>query len=390
MTMMRGMPRTLRGAPLARVKVLGTRSDNSEVSASAGTVIKELARRRPDPYAGANLENTRRFGALLWAVSLAVVAGMLPVFPPDDALGAAAGWAITVPIMLGLAGGVWYLARRPSLITFSVHLVAAYLCVFLLAVLQWLAGGWHAPYPELLLALALGNALTHPPRRFAPLMAAIWLSALAPLAYGGDHGWLASVVVSLLLWTAMSCFCLVLMLGIRAHRQGLTAKGEAAARMARVDPLTGLENRRAFDEDLPQALAQGRLTRRPVTLVLADLDGFKQVNDRHGHLAGDAVLTAVAGALRVHARAADRVYRWAGDEFALLLDDADEQTAAQVCSRLREAVARAVATPAGAPVTVTLGWARDDGACTVAELAAAADDALLERKRGRRRLAATS
>jgi diguanylate cyclase (GGDEF)-like protein len=322
-------------------------------------------------------------------VSIFVVAVLLPIFPPDQAIGAI-GWAITVPVLSVLAGSVWYLAHRPTLITFSVHLIAAYTCVFLLAVLQWLAGGWDAPYHELLLTLALGNALTHPPRRFVPLMVAIWISALAPLTYGGDHGALASVLVSLLLWTGMSCFCLVLMLGIRAHRAGLTAKGEAAERMARVDALTGLENRRAFDETFPHVFARGRRSGRPLTLVLADLDGFKQVNDRHGHLAGDAVLTAVGAALRLHARASDRAFRWAGDEFAVLLEDTDEQTAAHVCSRLREAISRAVTSPGGAPVTITVGWARDDGHCTLEELAAAADDAMLARKRDRARLATTS
>ena len=355
------------------------------MSTPAGTVLKELARRRPDPYAGANLENTRRFGGALWAVSLVVVAVLLPIFPPDQRVGAA-GWAITLPILVALGSAVVYLIRRPSLITFSVHLIAAYLCVFLLAVLQWLAGGWHAPYHELLLALALGNALTHPPRLFAPLMGAIWLSALAPLTYGGDHSALAAVLVSLLLWTGMSCFCLVLMVGMRAHRVGLTAKGEAAERMARVDALTGLENRRAFDEAFPRALARGRRNGQPLTLVLADLDGFKQVNDHHGHLVGDNVLTAVGAALRLHARATDRAFRWAGDEFAVLLEDTDEQTAAQVCSRLREAIARAVQTPDGTPVTITLGWARDDGTGSLDDLAAAADDAMLERKRSGRRV----
>jgi GGDEF domain-containing protein len=295
------------------------------VSASARKLLKDLARRQPDPYAGANVENTRRFGAAIWGVSLLVVAVLLPIFPPVEAIGVV-GWAITMPFLVGLAGAIWYLARRPTLITFSVHLVAAYTCVVLLALLQWMAGGWSAPYHELLLALALGNALTHPARRFAPLMAAIWLSALAPLTYAGDHGALASVLVSLLLWTGMSCFCLVLMHSIRAHRTGLTEKGEAAERMARIDALTGLENRRAFDEAFPRALARGRRTGHPLTLVMADLDGFKQVNDLHGHVAGDAVLTAVAAALRLHARGTDRAFRWAGDEFAMLLEESDEQT----------------------------------------------------------------
>jgi diguanylate cyclase (GGDEF)-like protein len=95
------------------------------------------------------------------------------------------------------------------------------------------------------------------------------------------------------------------------------------------------------------------------------------------------VLTAVAAALRLHARGTDRAFRWAGDEFALLLEDTDPQTAAQVCSRLRESIARAVSTPAGAPVTITLGWARDDGRMSPAQLAAAADEAMLARKRER-------
>jgi diguanylate cyclase (GGDEF)-like protein len=334
----------------------------------ARTVLQELAQ--------------RRYGAVVWAISLLVVAALLPLFPPDKVIGNT-GWVLTIPLFLALAGGVLYLARHPALISISVHLVAGYAAVVLLAALQWMAGGWSSPYQELLVAIALGNALTHPPRRFAPLMAAIWLAALAPLSYAGDHGALASVIVALLLWTAMSCFCLVLMSGVRAQRAGLTAKGEAAERMARIDPLTGLENRRAFDEAFARALARGREDGRPLTLVLADLDGFKQVNDRHGHLAGDAVLTAVAAALRLHARDTDRAFRWAGDEFALLLEDTDEPTAAQVCSRVREAVGRAVTTPDGAPVTITLGWARDDGQQTLEELAAAADSAMLARKRTR-------
>jgi len=176
----------------------------------------------------------------------------------------------------------------------------------------------------------------------------------------------------------------VLMDGIRAHRIGLTERGEAAERMARVDALTGLENRRAFDEAFSRALARGRRTGQPLTLVLADLDGFKQVNDLHGHLAGDAVLTGVASALRLHARATDRAFRWAGDEFALLLEDTDPATAAQVCSRLREAIARAVTTPDDAPVTITVGWARDDGRMSAEQLAVAADEAMLARKRSSR------
>jgi diguanylate cyclase (GGDEF)-like protein len=122
----------------------------------------------------------------------------------------------------------------------------------------------------------------------------------------------------------------------RLARRMARVRAEAAQRHAEslTDPLTGLGNRRAFDLALASALGDRHRT-RPLVLVLADLDGLKQVNDEHGHLAGDQVLIAVAtalsGALRDMLRASDRVYRIGGDEFAALVFGPDQ---AVLASRL--------------------------------------------------------
>jgi diguanylate cyclase (GGDEF)-like protein len=98
----------------------------------------------------------------------------------------------------------------------------------------------------------------------------------------------------------------------------------AAAHQALHDPLTGLPNRRLFQDRLDQLLMAGQRTRSPFALILIDLDDFKEVNDTLGHLQGDSLLAQFAQRLRAHLRAADTVARLGGDEFALLFPDTDE------------------------------------------------------------------
>jgi len=94
------------------------------------------------------------------------------------------------------------------------------------------------------------------------------------------------------------------------------------ARQALVDPLTGIGNRRAFESDLAAELAHAARHGGHVTLAVVDVDGLKEVNDRDGHAAGDALLRRTADALRTAARRGDRSYRLGGDEFAVILRDA--------------------------------------------------------------------
>ena len=102
---------------------------------------------------------------------------------------------------------------------------------------------------------------------------------------------------------------------------------------ADVDPLLDILNRRGFDRELARSLAYVKRYGTLAALVFIDLDGFKSVNDRHGHAAGDALLKAVVGGLRSHVRASDTVARLGGDEFAVLMWHLDE---AQAQAKARE------------------------------------------------------
>ena len=105
-----------------------------------------------------------------------------------------------------------------------------------------------------------------------------------------------------------------------------------------LDGLTGLWNRAYMDRRMESELNVTRRYGRPLSLVLADVDHFKAVNDTHGHLFGDVVLQGVAEALRAHARRSDIVNRYGGEEFAILLVDTDLHAAMYVAERLRVAI----------------------------------------------------
>lgn len=154
------------------------------------------------------------------------------------------------------------------------------------------------------------------------------------------------------------------------------------ARLSLADPLTGLGNRRAFDDALAEEMARTARGGAPLGLVMLDVDFFKDFNDRHGHQAGDEALIAVAGALNGVARAEDRACRIGGEEFALLLPGASEDAAAAVAERVRAAVA-ADTTPAGR-VTVSLGVAAAGPATTGEDLVRQADLRLYAAKKGGR------
>lgn len=107
---------------------------------------------------------------------------------------------------------------------------------------------------------------------------------------------------------------------------------------ARTDSLTGLPNRRAFDDELTRRLAEWRWQHRPVSLLMLDIDHFKRFNDRHGHLAGDAVLVACAETLRQSVHDSDLVARLGGEEFAVVLPACELEGAALAGERVRQAV----------------------------------------------------
>ena len=157
--------------------------------------------------------------------------------------------------------------------------------------------------------------------------------------------------------------------------------------MARRDGLTGLVNRRAFDEALAQELERGARTGSPVGLLLLDIDHFKRLNDEHGHQTGDEVLRVVGRVLAECARTYDVVARYGGEEFVVILPGVDDDDALAAAERLRTAVLDA---PTPVPVTISAGAASappeaEDSTALIGR----ADEALYAAKaRGRNRVCA--
>jgi diguanylate cyclase (GGDEF)-like protein len=149
-------------------------------------------------------------------------------------------------------------------------------------------------------------------------------------------------------------------------------------RQALIDELTGIGNRRRCEEALSAEVARSERFRTPFTIVLADLDDFKAVNDEYGHPVGDTVLRRLARVLDETIRESDVVGRWGGEEFLLLLPGTDAAGGAQLAERMRSRLARS-----GEPtVTCSFGVAQHPaGAGSPEELFAAADRALYEAKR---------
>lgn len=149
-----------------------------------------------------------------------------------------------------------------------------------------------------------------------------------------EEGALASIRHSLYLNLLICALISALVLGLvfvatRRYQQHIAA-------LATTDSLTGLPNRRGFDLLAGQALHEAQREQSPLSALLIDLDHFKQLNDTHGHLAGDQVLRGFAQALQSNLRQSDIICRWGGEEFILLLKDTGSSTAHQLAEKIRQ------------------------------------------------------
>lgn len=158
-----------------------------------------------------------------------------------------------------------------------------------------------------------------------------------------------------------------------AEREELLGKVQD---MARHDSLTGLPNRRALEEQLPQEMARARRAGSPLCVAIVDMDHFKDYNDTHGHLAGDEALRACAAVWDESLRGEDTIVRFGGEEFLVLLPRTDLEQAAEIVERLR------ARTPMGQ--TCSAGLARWDFGESIDELLGRADQALYLAKAGGR------
>lgn len=178
---------------------------------------------------------------------------------------------------------------------------------------------------------------------------------------------------------------------VRERTDELEQANRELVELSRVDGLTGIANRRWLDEVLAGEWNRARRDATPLAMMMVDIDRFKDYNDRYGHLAGDDCLRAVAEVLQreVGRRAGDFVARFGGEEFAVLLWDADDRAALELAQRLRVALAGARLEHEGSPtgaLTVSTGVASivPDGDPSPEHLIERADTALYEAKRAGR------
>jgi diguanylate cyclase (GGDEF)-like protein len=293
---------------------------------------------------GANLGNLLAAALLPVSVAWAV----LPRWERHPA------WMQALPcllpfVMIGLVRG------------FNESAIAAYSPVVLLPVF------WFALYgtrPQLLVSV---------------ICVGVTYAVPSPALSGG--GYPATEAVAALLWMVIAGIAGFTISELVRQRELLAARLEHTAR---TDPLTGLPNRRAWDEELEREILHAGRTETPLCVALLDLDYFKNYNDLNGHPAGDSHLKEVASVWRSRLRSADLIARYGGEEFAVLLTATDAIQARHVIETLRDCVPR--------EETVSAGVAQWDGAESGLELLGRADDALYQAKRAGRdqSVAATS
>jgi diguanylate cyclase (GGDEF)-like protein len=291
-----------------------------------------------------------------------------------------AGWVIAAAaaVMIAIVAiGGWRLERRrrPELWIFASTVVNIQV---MLAIGTVLTGG-----PRTFLVNTLVLPVVMVGARFSRRGLAVGapVSALLVIAatIGVDPGYVAAhpetVVVPLVLVLCITFYVSPLVASDVRHRADST-----------LDQLTGLLNRRALEPRFAEVAAQAALTGQPVSIVVADIDRFKAINDTHGHAVGDVVLRDVAYEMRRKLRTFELLYRLGGEEFLLLLPGAEAGDAALIAEKLRIAIAGL--RPAGVPVTCSFGLATGRDEEVVFEtLVGAADAALYDAKRyGRNRV----
>jgi two-component system cell cycle response regulator len=278
----------------------------------------------------------------------------------------------SVPVVVGMFG----VASRKT-VGFRGLLVVTYVGLASVTIFQVLAAP-QAPYLVVDLLLMCSVALTHPLQvamPYAVVMAVTRIGA-ASLDTSDRTAAYFQAAMEAVIWTLLAAALCGMMRQVREQR--LELRDERS-----IDTLTGLLNRLAFDEQLDTQIAVHRNPGQSLSLIVADVNGFKQLNDGHGHLEGDRQLKAIAAAIASAVRAGDVCFRWGGDEFAVLLPDAGDDAAAHVGARMADAVAATCVVPD--PLTIAVGHATLNDDDDADALTARADAMLFDRKRSRQR-----
>jgi diguanylate cyclase (GGDEF)-like protein len=290
---------------------------------------------------------------LLW-MTAGIAAAVVQPLPGTPHAHAALAWGlITLILVYGLAcvrGWIDWDGR-----SLRHHAVAIVVFQPLIALGLWVSGGVDSYLGPILVLPTLYVAYFFPPRLAWPLAVIEIATYCSPLLYSDSHrsGLLLGRAV---MYAAAYAGLVATIQYLKSH---LVAAERKQRRMAHEDPLTGLPNRRAFDRALDDAVATGR----PFSLLLADVDQFKAINDTFGHTTGDEVLRAIAARTRACVRATDTLARIGGDELALVAPDASTGGAERLASALHSAVSGLLPAEGAEPVTLTISCASfpDDG-----------------------------
>ena len=322
---------------------------------------------RDDAERGRLLDLSRRLRGTELYISLLFLAAAAIAAPTF-------GWAACVPALPGLAL-FWLLQRRierfrrPEIVLLAC---ATLMQVGLAASLAIAHGPRIYLLPLMIMPVLLVSAVF--PVRVAVAFVALSVLMMIVVAFGFDFAVVRRLPFALLYPLAI----MICGAGIEMVVASLDSSTRAAAIF---DPLTGLPNRVALRSRVAELEHQSTLTGRPVALIVGDPDRFKLINDRRGHAVGDAVLREIGARIRTVLRSGSSGYRLGGEEFVILLADADAAAGAELAERLREAIcSRAIE---GLAVAMSFGVAASEAGKRFAfsQLFGEADRALYEAKR---------
>jgi len=308
---------------------------------------------------------------VMWAVGEAVfLVALFAVPPPGSRASLLVG--IEVAGFLALVLVAEWRHRLPA----WTGAACTWFCQLVVGGVVWIYGTQSAPFALFWLWFIVYASWFLPWQRAAGQVALVAVIYGLVLAVETDGG-----VAAGLQWALTVATLTVVCTLVAVVRHRFDALVERLADTAATDRLTGLGNRHTFDEAMEREFERARRANASLTLVLGDLDGFKAVNDRFGHRAGDEVLRRLAAVLAEHCRRFEQPMRLGGDEFAFVLVDTDSVVAHHFAERIRMAVRAEFAADA-LPITISLGLASyPRHSPGLADLFRAADDAVYAAKR---------